>query len=470
MYKTINNNNRNMGVEKDIIVAVELGSTAIRAIAGKKEPDGTMQILAVAQEEAANAIRKGIVDNIDKTAQAISHVVNRLDEKLNIHTSRIYVGLGGQSLHTAKNIVSRQFADKLQITDKIIDEIKDTNRGVVYPDSEILDVVPQEYRIANRGTSEPVGMVSDQIEAHYMNLVARTSLRENIEKCVDSAGYGLAELLISPTCLADNMLTLNEKRSGCALVDMGADTTTVAVYDGGVLCHLAVIPLGGRNATMDIASRDVEADEAESLKLRYGTALQQDDSDEGSKKVPLSHGRSVEESLIREITAARYEEIIVNIWKQISGKGKLLSGILFTGGASKIRNLAEAFQLYTHCDKQLRLAKGLPQDITLAPGLNISDSDNLYTLMGLLTHGDQSCVTELPAEPEAVQTELTFDNDPKEPDKEPQEAEPERQQQEAKEPEPQPKEPEKPKEPRESLGTKLKRWWSKIDDILTDPE
>ena len=467
MYKTINDNN--MGAEKDIIVAVELGSTAIRAIAGKKEPDGTMQILAIAQEEAANAIRKGIVDNIDKTAQAIARVVNKLDEKLNIHTSRIYVGLGGQSLHTAKNIVLRQFADKLQITDKIIDEIKDTNRGIVYPDSEILDVVPQEYRIANRGTAEPVGMVSDQIEAHYMNLVARTSLRENIEKCVDSAGFDLVDLLISPTCLADNMLTPNEKRSGCALVDMGADTTTVAVYDGGVLCHLAVIPLGGRNATMDIASRDVEMDEAESLKLKYGTALQKDEADEGSKKVPLSHGRSIEESLIREITAARYEEIIINIWKQISGKGKLLSGILFTGGASKIRNLAEAFLVYTHCDKQLRLAKGLPQDIKLAQNQNVSDNDNLYTLMGLLTHGDQSCVSELPVEPEAVQTEITFDDEPNENPKEPQDTAPV-QEEEVKKPDPQPKKPQEPKEPREGLAAKLKRWWKMVDEILTDPE
>lgn len=466
MHKTITKNDNNMGAEKDIIVAVELGSTAIRAIAGKKEPDGTMQILAIAQEESTNAIRKGIVDNIDKTAQAIAHVVAKLNDKLGIHTNRIYVGLGGQSLHTAKNVVVRQFAEKLQITDKIIDEIKDTNRGVVYSDSEILDVVPQEYRIANRGTSEPVGMVSDQIEAHFLNVVARNNLRENIEKCVAVADLELVDLLISPLCLADCMLTPNEKRSGCALVDMGADTTTVAVYDSGVLCHLAVIPLGGKNVTMDIASQNIEMDEAEELKLKYGTALQKEEGETKTNKIPLSHGRNIEESLIQEISAARYEEIIMNVWKQISGKGKLLSGILFTGGASRAGKLAEAFLQHTSCDKQLRFAKGMPQDIVLAHNVRLADNDNLYTLMGLLAKGDQSCVSEPPAEPEAVQAEIDFENDPAvnpeqvETDKPTPTGETEKKE----EPEPQ------PKEPKEGIGKKIGRMWKKVMDLLEEPE
>ena len=465
MYKTIIKNDNNMGVEKDIIVAVELGSTAIRAIAGKKEPDGTMQILAIAQEESTNAIRKGIVDNIDKTAQAIAHVVNKLNEKLGIHTNRIYVGLGGQSLHTAKNVVARQFPEKLQITDKIIDDIKDTNRGVVYPDSEILDVVPQEYRIANRGTTEPVGMVSEQIEACFMNVVARNNLRENIEKCVIVAGLELVDLLISPLCLADCMLTANEKRSGCALVDMGADTTTVAVYDSGVLCHLAVIPLGGKNVTMDIASQNIEMEEAEELKLKYGTAFQKDETEVKSNKIPLSHGRNIEESLIQEITAARYEEIIMNIWKQISGKGKLLSGILFTGGASRAGNLAEGFTQQTSCDKQLRFAKGLPQDIVLSPNVRLADNDNLYTLMGLLAKGDQSCVSELPAEPEAVQAEIDFEDEPVEKTQvETEKPKPAIETEKQEEPE------QKPKVHREGLGKKIGRMWKKMIDLLEEPE
>ena len=108
-----------MGAEKDIIVAVELGSTAIRAIAGKRLPDGTMQVLAISQEETTDSIRKGLVDNIDKTTQAISHVVRKINEELGIRVTRVFVGLSGQSLRTMENKVPYQFAEKTIINNDI---------------------------------------------------------------------------------------------------------------------------------------------------------------------------------------------------------------------------------------------------------------------------------------------------------------------------------------------------------------
>ena len=217
---------------------------------------------------------------------------------------------------------------------------------------------------------------------------------------------------------------------------------------------------------MDIASQNIEMDEAEELKLKYGTALQKEEGETKTNKIPLSHGRNIEESLIQEISAARYEEIIMNVWKQISGKGKLLSGILFTGGASRAGKLAEAFLQHTSCDKQLRFAKGMPQDIVLAHNVRLADNDNLYTLMGLLAKGDQSCVSEPPAEPEAVQAEIDFENDPAvnpeqvETDKPTPTGETEKKE----EPEPQ------PKEPKEGIGKKIGRMWKKVMDLLEEPE
>ena len=285
-----------MGAEKDIIVAVELGSQAIRAVAGRREPDGTMQVLAIAREDASNAIRKGLVDNIDKTTQAISHVVRTLNEKLGIYTTRIYVGLAGQSLHTKLNVVPYQLIEKSQITAGMVDQMMEINSGVVYPDSKILDVVPQEYKVGNRRIADPVGMMSESLEAHFMNVVARNSLSENIERCVRNSGLELAELLISPICLADSLLSSNEKRSGCALVDFGADTTTILVYTNNILRHLAVIPLGGSNVTSDIASKGLEMEEAEEIKLKYGTAFLSPSTEEAkSHDIKLSFGRSISE-------------------------------------------------------------------------------------------------------------------------------------------------------------------------------
>lgn len=386
-----------MGAEKDIIVAVELGSTAIRGIAGKREPDGTMRILAIAQEESNDCIRKGLVDNIDKTTQAISHVVKKINEELGITTKRIFVGLSGQSLRTMENKVPYQFAEKTIIDNKLIDQLKEINNGVVYPQAKIHDVIPQEYRIGNRYIQDPVGMQCEQIEARFVNVVARNGMSENVERCVKNAGLEVADLFISPICLADCLLNANEKRSGCALVDIGADTTTISVYYSNILRHLVVIPLGGNNVTTDISTKSIELGEAEQLKLKYGTAWHENEEEPNKNKIQLSYDRTITEGELFNITEARYEEIIVNIWAHIKQyNDKLLSGILLTGGASKAKNLVKAITEYTQTDKQIRLVKGLPLNISHAYNVHIPEDNNLNTLMALLMKGDQNCVGEAP--------------------------------------------------------------------------
>lgn len=386
-----------MGAEKDIIVAVELGSTAIRGIAGKREPDGTMRILAIAQEETKDCIRKGLVDNIDKTTQAISHVVKKINEELGISTKRVFMGLSGQSLRTLENKVPYQFAEKTLIDNKLIDQLKEINNGIVYPQAKIHDVIPQEYRIGNRFIQDPVGMQSEQIEARFVNVVARNGMSENIERCVRNAGLEVADLFISPICLADSLLSANEKRSGCALVDIGADTTTISVYYSNLLRHLVVIPLGGNNVTTDISTKSIELGEAEELKLKYGTAWHESEEEPNKNKIQISFDRTITEGELNNITEARYEEIVVNIWAHIEPyKDKLLSGILLTGGASKAKNLAKAITEYTQTDKQIRFAKGLPLNIKLASNIHVPEDSNLNTLMALLLKGDQNCVGEAP--------------------------------------------------------------------------
>lgn len=460
-----------MGAEKDIIVAVELGSQAIRAVAGRREPDGTMQVLAIAREDASNAIRKGLVDNIDKTTQAISHVVRTLNEKLGIYTTRIYVGLAGQSLHTKLNVVPYQLIEKSQITAGMVDQMMEINSGVVYPDSKILDVVPQEYKVGNRRIADPVGMMSESLEAHFMNVVARNSLSENIERCVRNSGLELAELLISPICLADSLLSSNEKRSGCALVDFGADTTTILVYTNNILRHLAVIPLGGSNVTSDIASKGLEMEEAEEIKLKYGTVFLSPSTEEAkSHDIKLSFGRSISEEELQEIIEARYEEIIFNAKNQIKDyNDKLLSGIMLTGGASRISGLVEAFTGTLHFDKQVRVSKALPNNIVLAPGVTIPESENLNTLFALLLKGDQNCIGEPPVskEPEPVQATLDFEQD--KPSEESSEAEAEAvNPANAKEAEAEDAAEEKM--PKPGIKKKVRSLWNVLNQMLTDPE
>ncbi len=469
-----------MGAEKDIIIAVELGSTAIRAIAGRKEPDGTTQVLAIAQETATHAIRKGIVDNIDKTTQAIARVVNELNERLDIYTTRIYVGLSGQSLRTIKNQVPYKMTERVQIKNELIDQLKDINRSVIYPNCTILEDIPQEYHIGVRKVDDPVGMISDQIEANFVNIVAKSSLAENIEKCVKDAGLEIAEMFITPTCLAEFLLNENEKRSGCALVDIGGDTTTVSVYSEKILRHLVVIPLGGSNVTADITSKGVVAEEAEKLKLKHGTAYYEQTKERVAQQIDLGFDRTISDEDFEYITEARYKEIIANVWNHLKEYGdNLLSGIVLTGGSSKTRNMTQGFVEYTEYKRPIRLAKNTLTNITLASNVRKSEDDNLLSLMALLLKGNETCVGEAPKknEQEAVQEVISFEEEEntvsvtettEEPEvvEEPktQETEEEKQNEEVKE---QPKK-KKEKKPSEPFTKKLGRFWDKINEMLTD--
>lgn len=439
-----------MGAEKDIIIAVELASTAIRAIAGKREPDGSMQVLAYAQEESPNTIRKGIIDNIDKTTQALARVVQKLSDKLGVKVNSIYVGLGGQSLRSVHNRVLLQFDGLELLSHKTIDKMRDTNSGVVYPSAEIKEVVPQEYTIGSRSVVDPVGMQAEMLEANFINIIARTTLEENIRKCAAGAGLEVQEVLISPLCQADALLAPNDKRSGCALVDIGADTTTVSIYFNNILRHLAVIPLGGSNVTSDITSLKVEAEEAEELKKKYGTAYRSDSEEKSGQKVSLSFDRTESEETLQEIVEARYEEIIANVWHHILPyKEKLLSGIILTGGGARIPDLQQAFARQTGDKLNIRLAKGLPENITISFGVQVGEPDRLYTLYGLLLAGRENCVGEIAKAP----AQDTFDFEKKE-EPEPQEqTEPE---------EPQP-EPRKTKEP-----SAFSRIWKTFEKMLSD--
>ncbi len=430
--------------DKDIIVALELATTAVRAIAGQRMADGTMQIKAIVEENAYNCIRKGVIDNIDKTTQAITRVLGQLSLNLSQDIRRVYVGLSGQSLHSVINKVQQQFTEKTQVTNSIIDQIMDTNRSKDYADSEIQEVIPQEYQVGSRTEADVVGMQTEQLEARFLNIIARRSLQENIEKCVHDAGYEIAELLIAPLALADTLLSAAEKRSGCALVDLGADTSTVSIYTKNILRKLCVIPLGGNNVTNDIAScLSVESEEAEALKLRHGYAWRTFTTNEDTKTISISHDRSIDEDKLSDIIQARYEEILMNVWSQLQAdKNKLVSGITFTGGASQIRYLQDAFQKFSHTDKTVRIAK-MPSDISTAPGIHLADNGRMNTLVALLLHGDQNCVSRNKAE----------DTKPKEPLPKV-------------EPEPKPE----PGPVKEEPKPQKKNWWDRIQEALNQED
>jgi len=378
---------------KEFIVAIELGSSKMTGIAGRKNLDGSITVLAVATEESSSFIRKGVVYNIDKTAQCLTNIVKRLTNSLKISISQVYVGVGGQSIRSIKNTISKELPAETKVTKEMVIELMDANRNMKYPEQEILDAAEQEYMVDSQLQLDPVGIECSHLEGNFLNIMSRKTFYRNLNKCFDAAGINVAEMFLAPYALADSVLTEAERRSGCALVDIGADTTTVSVYFKNILRHLAVIPLGSNNITKDIASLQMEEEEAEKMKLKYACAFTDNSEIDSTLMLPIDQDRSVESRKFIEITEGRLEEIIENVWFQIQSSeydDKLLGGIILTGGGSNLKDIDKAFMNHSHVDK-IRIAKFVSQTIDSTNPIINEHNGMMNTVLALLSKGDINC-------------------------------------------------------------------------------
>ncbi len=379
-------------VPKDFIVAIELGSSKMTGIAGRKNLDGSIQVLACVKEDSSKFIRKGVVYNVDKTALCLTSIITKLQKQLKTTITQVCVGVGGQSIRSIRNVIARDLPGETFVTQDMVVELMDANRNVDYPDQEILDAAVQEYKVDSQYQLDPVGIQCQRIEGNFLNILQRKTFYKNLNKCFETAGVRIAELYLAPLALADSVLTETEKRSGCALVDMGADTTTVSVYSKNVLRHLAVIPLGGSNITKDIASLQMEEMDAERMKLKYAKAYTENSDIDNNMKYTIDSDRQVESRKFIEIVEGRLEEIIANVWCQVPEEycDKLLGGIILTGGAANMPGIERAFQNYTHIDK-IRLARFVTQTITSSISDITAQDGMLNTVLGLLAKGEINC-------------------------------------------------------------------------------
>ena len=377
----------------EFIAAIELGSSKITGVAGKKNSDGSMQVLAYAQEDSSTFIRNGVIFNLDKTAQSLTSIINRLEGELKNSIAKVYVGIGGQSLRTVRNVVSRDLEEEAIISEELVSAIGDENIAIPVVDMDILDVAPQEYKVGNNLQANPVGLVGSHIEGRFLNIVARASVRKNLEHCFQQAKIDIADQLIAPLVTANAVLTESERRSGCALIDFGADTTTISVYKNNILRFLTVLPLGGNSITRDITTLQMEEEEAERLKKAYGDALYEEDPEQEEATCKLDDdNRIIKVADLNNIIEARAEEIVANVWNQIqlsSYEDKLLAGIILTGGAANLKNLDETLRKRSKIEK-IRMAK-LPRNTVHASNNILKKDGSQNTLFGLLFEGNQNC-------------------------------------------------------------------------------
>lgn len=377
---------------KEFIVAIELGSTNIIGVAGKKNIDGSISILSVIKEDSTSCINKGVVYNIDKTVQYLTNIIKRLETSLKAKVAQVYVGVGGQSIRSVKNTLIKELPLDTVVTLDMVNELMDENRNMTYPAQEVLDAITQEYKVDAQYQLDPVGIQCTRLEANLLNILWKKSFYRNLNKCFDNAGIAIAEMYLAPLALADSVLTDVEKRVGCVLVDLGAETTTVSVYYRNILRHLAVIPLGGNNITIDIASLQMDDENAEKMKRKYASAYTESKDIDENLKYSIDEDRQVDSKTFIEIVEARLEEIIKNVWYQVPSEytDKLLGGFIITGGVSNMKNIEKAFKQHTGVDK-IRIANFVQETINSnIPEITAHDA-TMNTVLGLIAKGDMNC-------------------------------------------------------------------------------
>ncbi len=378
----------------EIVVGLDIGTTKIVAIVGRRNEFGKIEILGMGKSESYGVAR-GVVQNIDKTVEAIRTAVAEAEAKSGVNIKVVNVGIAGQHIKSVQHrgIKTRSSVEE-EIAQKDIDSlIDDMFRLVMQPGEEIIHVLPQEYIIdSEQGIKNPIGMSGIRLEANFHIITGQTAAAKNIFKCVQKAGLEVSELMLEPLASADAVLSDEEKEAGVVLVDIGGGTTDVAIFQDGIIRHTAVIPFGGNVITEDIKEGcTIIKSQAELLKIKFGSALASENQENEIVSIPGLRGRQHKEISVRNLSSiiqARMEEIIEHVFYEIKNSGyekKLIAGIVITGGGAQLKHVTQLVEYITGMDSRV----GYPNE-HLAKGSEEVTSPMFATSVGLIMKGLQT--------------------------------------------------------------------------------
>ena len=349
-------------MESEIVVGLDIGTTKIAALVGRRTEHGKIEILGMGKAESLGVAR-GVVLNIDETVKAIKMALEEASNKSGVDIKVVNVGIAGQHIKSLQHrgMKTRRSLDE-EISQKDIDElIEDMYRLVMSPGEEIIHVIPQEYIVDNEiGIKNPIGMSGTRLEANFHIITGQVAAARNIYKCVNKAGLEVADLTLEPLASADAVLSDEEKEAGVVLVDIGGGTTDVAIFHDGIIRHTAVIPFGGNIITEDIKEGcSIIKTQAELLKVKFGSALASENQENEIVSIPGLRGRPHKEISVKNlahIIQARMEEIVEHVYYEIKNSGyekKLIAGIVVTGGGSQLKHITQLMEYVTGMDTRV---------------------------------------------------------------------------------------------------------------------
>lgn len=332
-------------MDEKTIVALEIGSSKIKGALGIVDANNTLSVKAVEEEKITdNIVRYGCVINVVETVKAVRTVLDRLEQRTNHRkVKKVYINIGGRSLKSDCIDIERHFPMETEITRGILDEMKDEALSRPFADRDVVGALTREVRIDNTLNPRPVGVMGRHIITRNDVLSCRSQLLKNIVQVLElRLNLKIKNMFVRPLAEADLVTTTDEKRLGCMFVDFGAETTSVAIYKQGVLVHLAVLPMGSHNITLDIATLNILEERAEEYKIQYGNA-----------SGPETHQvvrpiENVDLETINLYVGARAGEILLNVVEQIKYAGletsQLAGGVVVTGGGSRLGGLTKRLE------------------------------------------------------------------------------------------------------------------------------
>lgn len=375
----------------EIIVGLDIGTTKIACLVGRKNEHGKIEILGVGKSESVGVTR-GVVSNIEKTVASIKAAVEEASRKSGVEINVVNVGIAGQHIKSLQHrgIRTRNSMEEEVAQSDIDALVEDMYKLVMLPGEEIIHVLPQEYIVDNeQGIKDPIGMAGIRLEANFHIITGQIAAAKNIHKCVAKAGLEVDELILEPLASSESVLSQEEKEAGVVLVDIGGGTTDIAIFQDGIIRHTAVIPFGGNVITEDIKEGcTIIHKQAELLKVKFGSALASESQANEIVCIPGLRGREPKEISVRNLASiiqARMEEIVEHVYYEIKNSGyekKLIGGIVVTGGGSQLKHITQLFEYITGMDART----GYPTE-HLGKGAESVTSPSYSTGVGLVLMG-----------------------------------------------------------------------------------
>ena len=355
-----------MMMEKDnIAVGLDIGTTKIVAMIGKHNEYGKLEILGIGRSKSLG-VHRGVVNNITQTIQSIQQAVDEAQADSGLKIEDVVVGIAGQHIRSLQHsdYITRPNADEV-IDSKDIEKLcGQVHKLVMLPGEEIIHVLPQEFKIDGQAeVKEPIGMYGGRLEANFHVVVGQVASIRNIGRCVKSSGLELSTVTLEPLASANAVLSQEEKEAGVALIDIGGGTTDLAIFKDGIIRHTAVIPFGGNVITEDIKEGcSIIEKQAELLKIKFGSAWPGENKDNEIVSIPGLRGREPKEITLKnlsKIIPVSYTHLRAHVYLEIKNyghetvKGKLIAGIVLTGGGAQLKHLKQLVEYITGMDTRI---------------------------------------------------------------------------------------------------------------------